>query len=52
MTILTEIDVPEPVHPSGSAIGIDRGIVHFAGLSDGTFVDAPGWFRRYETKLA
>ncbi|CAB3391308.1 RNA-guided endonuclease InsQ/TnpB family protein [Kyrpidia spormannii] len=48
----TEIDVPEPVHPSESAVGIDRGIVHFAALSDGTFVDAPGWFRRHETKLA
>ncbi|CAB3390151.1 protein of unknown function [Kyrpidia spormannii] len=42
---------PIVVHPFGAAIGIDRGSAHFAGLSDGTFVDAPGWVRRYEAKL-
>ncbi len=49
----TEIEVPDPVvHPSPSKVGIDRGVVHLLALSDGSFVDAPGWFRRYEEKLA
>ncbi len=49
----TEVEIPEPVvHPSTSEVGIDRGIVHFLALSDETFVDAPGWFRRYEAQVA
>ncbi|MCY0876508.1 MAG: transposase [Firmicutes bacterium] len=49
----TEVEIPDPiVHPSTSQVGIDRGIVHFLALSDETFVDAPGWFRRYETQVA
>jgi putative transposase len=33
-------------------IGIDRGLIHFAAMSDGTLVDAPRHFRRSERKLA
>ena len=38
ISIQTEQEVKNPVHPSTSAVGIDVGIVNFAALSDGTVI--------------
>jgi putative transposase len=32
-------------------VGIDLGIMHFAALSDGTFIESPRFFRKAERKL-
>ena len=47
-----EIDLPEPVHPSTSAIGIDLGIATFAAFSDGTLLPPLNALRTHERKLA
>ena len=52
VSIQTERDVPEPVHPSQSAVGIDMGVVHFATLSDGSSIKPINCYRKYEKKLA
>jgi putative transposase len=52
ISIQTESEVAEPVHPSGSLVGVDRGIKRFATLSDGTFHDPLNSFRKMELKLA
>jgi putative transposase len=36
VSIQTEIEVEQPVHASGTATGIDRGVVNLATLADGT----------------
>ena len=41
----------EPLPPSGSEVGIDLGLTHFAVLSDGTKVAAPKFLRRAARKL-
>lgn len=52
VSIQTERDVPEPVHPSQSAVGIDMGVARFATLSDGSAIKPLNSFRKYEKKLA
>jgi putative transposase len=52
VSIQTEQDVSEPVHPSASLVGMDRGIKQFAVLSDGTFFAPMNAFRKMEAKLA
>lgn len=52
VSIQTEREVPEPVHASQGAIGIDMGIASFATLSDGTSIRPLNSFRKYEKKLA
>ena len=52
IAIQTEREVAEPVHSSGSAIGIDLGVREFAALSDGTFVAPANAYRRHEIRLA
>lgn len=52
VSILTARDVPEPVHASTSAVGIDVGVANFAVLSDGTVVAPLNSFRRHERVLA
>ena len=52
VSIQTEREVPKPVHPSQSAVGIDLGVAHFVTLSDGSFVTSPNSFCKYEKKLA
>ena len=52
VSIQTERDVPEPVHPSQSAVGIDMGVACFATLSDGSSIKPLNSFRKYEKKLA
>lgn len=52
VSIQTEREVPEPVHPSQFAVGIDMGVARFATLSDGSSVTPLNSFRRHEKKLA
>ncbi|MHB8198995.1 MAG: RNA-guided endonuclease InsQ/TnpB family protein [Vulcanimicrobiaceae bacterium] len=52
VTIQAEREVSEPVHASESAVGIDLGVVRFAALSDGTFVQGANAFKKYEKRLA
>ncbi len=52
VSIQTESEVAEPVHPSKSMVGIDRGVTRFATLSDGTFHEPLHAFRKMEMKLA
>ena len=52
VSIQTEREVPEPVHPSQSAVGIDMGVARFATLSDGSCIQPLHSFRKHEKKLA
>ena len=52
VSILTEREAPEAIHPSKSSIGIDMGVVRFATLSDGSTIEPLNSFRKYEKKLA
>lgn len=47
-----EIEMDDPMHPSGTAVGIDLGVAQFATLSDGTVYEPLSAFRRLESKLA
>jgi len=51
-SILCEIEVPEPVHASSSAVGIDRGISIMAACSDGKDYANAKAFRKHEQCLA
>ncbi|MBM4765411.1 IS200/IS605 family element RNA-guided endonuclease TnpB, partial [Bacillus sp. B15-48] len=51
VSILTETRVQE-LPKTGSAIGIDVGLIDFAILSDGTIYSNPKFFRTLEEKLA
>jgi putative transposase len=52
ISIQTEREVAEPVHPSTSIIGVDVGIIRFATLSDGSFIEPLNTFRKHEQRLA
>jgi putative transposase len=52
VSIQTEREIAEPVHPSTSIVGIDVGITRFATLSDGCFIDPLNTFRKHEQRLA
>ena len=52
MSIQTEREIAEPVHPSVSIIGIDVGITRFATLSYGIFIEPLNTFRQHEQRLA
>ena len=52
VSIQTEREIAEPVHPSTSIIGIDVGIPRFATLSDGRFIEPLNTFRKDEQRLA
>jgi len=52
ISVQTEMDVKNPVHPSQSSVGIDVGIVKFATISDGTWINPVNSFRKWEEKLA
>lgn len=52
VSIQTEREVPDPIHPSKTEVGIDMGIVHFATLSDGTFIAPKNSFKKFSQKLA
>ena len=51
-SIQTEREVEPPVHPSGSMVGIDMGIVRFATLSDGTVFEPLNSFKKHQQRLA
>ena len=52
VSIQTEMEVAEPVHPATSAVGIDLGVARFATLSDGSYLEPLHSFRRIEKRLA
>lgn len=52
VSIQTQREVPQPIHPSSSMVGIDMGVKQFATLSDGSVVQALNAFKAKEHKLA
>jgi len=51
-SIQTEREIAQPVHPSGSIVGIDVGIARFATLSDGTVFEPINSFKKQQARLA
>ena len=51
MAVCCKADVPEPVHPSSSVVGMDMGVARFATLSDGSVVQPLNSFRKLEKLL-
>jgi putative transposase len=51
ISIQTRREVPQPVHPSTSRVGIDVGIARFATLSDGTYIEPLNSFKKHEDHL-
>ncbi|MDQ7058672.1 MAG: transposase [Ghiorsea sp.] len=52
VSILCEVEVAEAIHPSSSAVGIDRGVSIMAACSDGkTYIGAKA-YRKHEKRLA
>ena len=52
ISIQTEMMIAEPVHPSTTMVGGDRGIKRFLTLSDGKVYEPLNAFRQMEKKLA
>ena len=52
ISIQTEVEVPNPVHPSTSMVGLDAGVAKLATLSDGTFFEPVNSFQKNQKKLA
>jgi len=52
ISIQTEREIEDPIHPSTSEVGIDVGIARFATLSDGSFVEPINAFKTHQDKLA
>jgi len=50
LTLQWKVDVPE-VNPSGTSVGIDVGLMHFAAASNGRTFPNPRPFKRLESKL-
>jgi putative transposase len=46
-----EVEQPEPLPEVTNEVGIDLGITHFASLSDGTFIEAPRYYRKAQKTL-
>ncbi|MGM9986227.1 MAG: RNA-guided endonuclease TnpB family protein, partial [Bacillaceae bacterium] len=51
IAVLVETEV-QPLPKTGSSIGIDLGLTHFATLSNGTQYENPTFFQKLEAKLA
>jgi putative transposase len=51
ISIQTQREIADPVHPSTSAVGIDVGIARFATLSDGTFIEPLNSFKKHQVRL-
>lgn len=51
VSIQTEREVEQPLHPATSSIGIDLGIINALALSDGSFIAGPNCFRQHRHKL-
>jgi putative transposase len=52
VSIQTESEASEVVHPSSTAAGVDLGITHFATLSTGEQIDPVNSFKQLSQKLA
>ena len=52
VSIQTEQEVEQPVHPATSIVGIDVGITRFATLSSGSFIEPLSTFRKHQQRLA
>lgn len=52
VSIQTEREIEQPIHPSTSEVGIDVGIARFATFSDGTYIEPLNAFRSTEKRLA
>lgn len=52
VSIQTEREVEQPVHPSASIAGVDVGIARFATLSDGTIFEPINSFKKQQARLA
>ena len=52
ISIQTEREVPDPVPEATTAVGIDMGVVRFATLSDGSYLEPLSSFRKHEKRLA
>ncbi|MGB9928927.1 MAG: RNA-guided endonuclease InsQ/TnpB family protein [Methanosarcina sp.] len=52
VSILTDNDSYNPIEPSEKSVGIDVGLLSFAALSDGTFIENPKFYLKEEKNLA
>ena len=52
VSIQTELEVAEPVHPASSAVGVDVGVAKFAALSTGATFAPVNSLRKHQKKLA
>jgi putative transposase len=52
VSIQTEYEVADPVHTSGSMVGLDAGVAKLATLSDGTVFAPVNSFKSHQKKLA
>ncbi|ECK8872577.1 transposase [Salmonella enterica] len=52
ISIQTESEVSDPVHPSVSMVGLDAGVAKLATLSDGTVFEPVNSFQKNQKKLA
>jgi putative transposase len=51
ISIQTEREVEDPVHPSTSAVGIDVGVSCFAATSDGAMIAPLNSFKKHQARL-
>ncbi len=52
ISIQVEMEVPEPIHPKTSMVGIDLGVSKFATLSDGTVFESVNSAKKLKKQLA
>jgi putative transposase len=52
ISVQTEREIQQPIHPSASIVGIDVGIAKFATLSDGTVLKPVNSFKKHQQRLA
>lgn len=52
VSIQTEREVEQPMHPAARIVGIDVGIARFATLSDGSHIEPLNIFRKHQQRLA
>ncbi len=52
VSIQTERDVQDPIHPADTAVGLDLGVAKFATLSDGRVIAPKNSFKQLSQKLA
>ncbi len=52
LSIQTEREVEQSIHPATSIVGVDVGITRFATLSDGSFIEPLNSFKQHQRRLA